>query len=94
MLVANPTEMQQTLGNIINVLLCRSCRPRAALEPFILLLSPYAPHLAEELWSRLGHQQSLAYEAWPRCDESLLVVDTIKLPVQVSLVHAITEPTQ
>lgn len=49
----------------------------------MLLLSPYAPHLAEELWSRLGHQQSLAYEPWPECDEALLVVDTINLPVQV-----------
>jgi hypothetical protein len=58
-------------------------RPRKALEPFVLLLSPYAPHLAEELWSRLGHSASLAYEAWPEADESLLVVDAIKLPVQV-----------
>jgi leucyl-tRNA synthetase len=49
----------------------------------VLLLSPYAPHLAEELWSRMGHSSSLAYEAWPQADESLLVVDTIKLPVQV-----------
>lgn len=50
----------------------------------MLLLSPYAPHLAEELWaSRLGHTNSLAYEPWPEADESLLVVDTIKLPVQV-----------
>eukprot|EP00878_Enallax_costatus_P022863 GHUV01024296.1.p1 GENE.GHUV01024296.1~~GHUV01024296.1.p1 ORF type:complete len:684 (+),score=223.68 GHUV01024296.1:356-2407(+) len=59
-------------------------RPRAALEPFVLLLSPYAPHLAEELWSRLGHPQTLAYEPWPECDELLLVVDTINLPVQVN----------
>ncbi|KAF8066270.1 leucine--tRNA ligase [Scenedesmus sp. PABB004] len=59
-------------------------RPRAALEPFVLLLSPYAPHLAEELWARLGHGASLAYEPWPEADESLLVVDTINLPVQVN----------
>lgn len=58
-------------------------RPRKALEPFVLLLSPYAPHLAEELWSRLGHSSSLAYEPWPQADEALLVVDAIKLPVQV-----------
>jgi leucyl-tRNA synthetase len=49
----------------------------------VLLLSPYAPHLAEELWSRMGHTTSLAYEPWPEADESLLVVDTVKLPVQV-----------
>lgn len=41
-------------------------RPRAALEPFVLLLSPYAPHVAEELWHRLGHPESLAYEPWPQ----------------------------
>lgn len=49
----------------------------------MLLLSPYAPHLAEELWSRMGHSSSLAYEPWPEADESLLVVDAVKLPVQV-----------
>ncbi|WIA22710.1 hypothetical protein OEZ85_001117 [Tetradesmus obliquus] len=59
-------------------------RPRAALEPFVLLLAPYAPHIAEELWSRLGHSGSLAYEPWPEADESLLVVDTVNLPVQVN----------
>ncbi|KAL4432376.1 hypothetical protein ABPG77_001675, partial [Micractinium sp. CCAP 211/92] len=40
-------------------------RPRAALEPFILLLAPYAPHLAEEMWGVLGRSGSLAYEPWP-----------------------------
>jgi len=59
-------------------------RPRAALEPFVLLLSPYAPHLSEELWQRLGHEGSLAYETWPEADEKLLVVDAIKLPVQIN----------
>ena len=59
-------------------------RPRAALEPFVLLLAPYAPHVAEELWSRLGHATSLAYEPWPEADESLLVVDSVMLPVQVN----------
>jgi leucyl-tRNA synthetase len=59
-------------------------RPRAALEPFVLLLAPYAPHVAEELWARLGHTASLAYEPWPEADESLLVVDVVQLPVQVN----------
>ncbi len=36
------------------------------LETFVLLLSPFAPHIAEELWHRLGHSQTLAYEAWPK----------------------------
>jgi hypothetical protein len=67
----------------LNTVFSLCCRPRAALEPFVLLLAPYAPHIAEELWSRLGHSSSLAYEPWPEADESLLVVDTINLPVQV-----------
>ena len=59
-------------------------RPRAALEAFPLLLAPYAPHLAEELWTvRLGHTESLTYAPWPTLDESLLVLDTINLPIQV-----------
>ena len=44
----------------------------------------YAPHIAEELWSRSGHEESLAYEQWPACDESLLVSDSYVLPVQVN----------
>ena len=59
-------------------------RPPALLEPFLLLLSPFAPHLAEELWSLLGHEESLAYEPWPEYDESLLESSTIDIPVQVN----------
>jgi leucyl-tRNA synthetase len=53
------------------------------LETFALLLAPFAPHLAEEVWERLGHSGSLAYEAWPEWDESLLVEESVKIPVQV-----------
>ncbi|MBB85095.1 MAG: leucine--tRNA ligase [Deltaproteobacteria bacterium] len=56
--------------------------PRESAETFVLLLAPMAPHLAEELWSLLGHGESLAYEAWPVADESLLVADTVSLVVQ------------
>jgi leucyl-tRNA synthetase len=59
-------------------------RPRALLQPFVLVLSPFAPHLAEELWSLLGHNRSLAYEPWPAYDESRLVTEEIELPVQIS----------
>lgn len=58
--------------------------PRAVAEPFVLLLSPLAPHVAEELWSRLGHGESLAHEAWPVADAALLVEDTIPIAVQVN----------
>ena len=59
-------------------------KPRKTLEPFVLLLGPYAPHLSEELWNMLGHEGSNAYEAWPEADASLLVEDTVTLAVQVN----------
>ena len=59
-------------------------RPRKAMEPFVCLLSPYAPHIAEELWERLGHSQSLAYQTWPAYDESFLLDSTTKIPVQIN----------
>jgi leucyl-tRNA synthetase len=58
--------------------------PREAAEVFILLLSPFAPHLAEELWQRLGHTQSLAAEPWPTADAALLVESTLTLAVQIN----------
>jgi leucyl-tRNA synthetase len=59
-------------------------RPRAVLEPFVLLLSPFAPHLAEELWRALGHSQTLAYEPWPKYDPVLAKADEIVVAVQVN----------
>jgi leucyl-tRNA synthetase len=56
---------------------------RAALEQFALLLAPFAPHLAEEIWASLGHPRSLAHELWPAADDALLVEDTFALVVQV-----------
>ena len=61
-----------------------AARPRAVLEPFVLLLSPFAPHLAEELWHALGHQHTLAYEAWPKYDPALVTADTVEVPVQIN----------
>jgi leucyl-tRNA synthetase len=58
-------------------------RPRSAMEQFVLLLAPYAPHLAEELWQILGHTSSLAYEPWPVYDEALTKEDTVEVPVQI-----------
>ncbi|MEX0718577.1 MAG: class I tRNA ligase family protein, partial [Planctomycetaceae bacterium] len=67
-----------------NELTRQEVRPRSILEPFTLLLSPFAPHLAEELWSLLGHDQTLAYEPWPEYDPALLVENEIEVPVQVN----------
>jgi leucyl-tRNA synthetase len=59
-------------------------RPRESLEKFVLLLSPFAPHIAEELWQALGHEQSLAYEPWPEFDPALAKEDTVEVPVQIN----------
>ena len=58
--------------------------PRAAAEPMVLMLAPLAPHAAEELWSRLGHAESLAWEPFPEADPAYLVDDTIEIPVQIN----------
>ncbi|MGE5611407.1 MAG: class I tRNA ligase family protein, partial [Bacillota bacterium] len=58
--------------------------PRALAEAFTLLLAPLAPHIAEELWARLGHNESLAREPWPKVDPAKLVDQTLELPVQVN----------
>ena len=57
---------------------------RAALEPLVLMTAPLAPHLAEELWHRLGHGESLAHGPFPNADERHLVDDTVEYPVQVN----------
>ncbi|MCW2604932.1 MAG: leucyl-tRNA synthetase [Pseudonocardiales bacterium] len=57
--------------------------PRAIVEPLALMLAPLAPHLAEELWSKLGHADSLAWADFPEADPALLVEDEIDIPVQV-----------
>ena len=57
---------------------------RAALEPLVLMLAPLAPHLAEELWNRLGHDGSLAHGPFPIADEAYLVEDSVEYPVQVN----------
>ena len=58
--------------------------PRAVVEPLVLMLAPLAPHIAEELWHRLGHEVSLAYGPFPVADPSLLVEDTVDYPIQVN----------
>ena len=67
-----------------NFFLKQEVRPKSAMERFVLLLSPYAPHICEELWQALGHEDTLAYESWPKFDESLIKEDTIEIPVQIN----------
>ncbi len=53
-------------------------------ERFVLVLSPLAPHIGEELWQRLGHDETVAYEPWPEFDEALLAEETVDMAVQVN----------
>jgi len=68
----------------VNEFLALDVRPRSAMEPLVLLLSPFAPHLAEELWQVLGHSQTLAYERWPTHDEKYLIEAEVEIPVQIN----------
>ena len=68
----------------VNEMTSLDVRPRSVLEPFVLLLGPYAPHLAEELWSRLGHADTLTYADWPTAEAKYLVEDLINVVVQVN----------
>ncbi|ODR15325.1 leucine--tRNA ligase [Mycobacterium shimoidei] len=62
----------------------RDAVPRAAVEPLVLMLAPLAPHVAEELWQRLGNTTSLAHGPFPVADPAYLVDDTVEYPVQVN----------
>jgi leucyl-tRNA synthetase len=72
------------LNNAITQAYPHGGTPRALAEPLVLMLAPMAPHIAEELWSRLGHPDSLAWADFPVADQALLVDDTIEIPVQVN----------
>jgi leucyl-tRNA synthetase len=61
----------------------QSVRPRSVMEKFVLILSPFAPHIAEELWQLLGHTKTLAYEPWPTFDDALTKDAQIEIPVQI-----------
>ncbi len=56
----------------------------ADAEAMTLMLAPYAPHLAEEVWEKLGHKSTLAYVSWPKFDSSLVTEDTVTLSIQVN----------
>lgn len=57
---------------------------KAAIENLVLVLSPFTPHICEEMWEHLGHDTFIYSEAWPVCDESALVRDTIEIVVQIN----------
>jgi leucyl-tRNA synthetase len=72
------------LNNAITAAYPHGGAPRALAEPLVLMLAPLAPHIAEELWARLGHGEDVAHAAFPVADPALLVDETIEIPVQVN----------
>jgi leucyl-tRNA synthetase len=72
------------LMEFVNYFTGLQVRPRACIEPFVLMLAPLAPHIAEEMWQALGHQASIAYEPWPTYDPNLTREDTVEVPVQIN----------
>ncbi len=57
--------------------------PKEYVEGFVKMIAPVAPHVAEELWSKLGHSETITYASWPTFDESKLVEDEVEIVVQV-----------
>ncbi|MEV7987796.1 leucine--tRNA ligase [Micromonospora sp. NPDC085948] len=72
------------LIQLTNGLTGLSATPREVAEPLVLMVAPFAPHVAEELWRKLGHDTSLTYADFPTADPALLVADTVTYPVQVN----------
>ena len=69
---------------LVNLLTKHDCHARAVLTPLVQMVAPFAPHFGEELWRRLGHPESLAYEPWPAYDEALCKAATVTYAVQVN----------
>lgn len=65
----------------VNELTAQKCNKKAVLEPLLILLSPYAPHIAEELWNKLGNKESITYAVFPKHDEQYLTESSHKYPV-------------
>ena len=78
--IARLFELNNHLTQVVQE---RGSAPREVVTPLLLMVAPLAPHIAEELWARTGHADTLAYEAFPEADESLLVADEVEVPVQV-----------
>ena len=68
----------------VNFFTKQTSRPKSVMEPFLIILSPFAPHLAEELWSVLGNEGTLAYGPWPDYDPDLTIDQSIEIPIQIN----------
>ena len=72
------------LNNHLTGVVAKTGLSREVAEPLALMLSPLVPHVAEELWARLGHEESSTYVPFPTADPALLVEDTIEYPIQIN----------
>jgi leucyl-tRNA synthetase len=72
------------LMEFVNHFTAQEIRPRVFMENFALLLSPMAPHISEELWQALGHDESIAFAAWPAFDSQYIQESTIEIPIQIN----------
>ena len=66
---------------LVNELTDLKCNKRAILEPLLIILSPYAPHITEELWKQAGHSESISFAPFPVCNEAYLVEDHFTYPI-------------
>jgi leucyl-tRNA synthetase len=89
-----------TLNNHLTGIAAATGSPREVAEPLVLMIAPFVPHIAEELWARLGHAESLTYAAFPTPDPALITAEQLEYPVQVNgkvrarlQLPADTEPT-
>jgi leucyl-tRNA synthetase len=77
-------RLQQLTSHAGRIAAASGGLPRALAEPLVLMVAPLAPHIAEELWARLGHGDSISYAAFPEADEALAAEPAITIPVQVN----------
>ena len=72
------------LMEFVNVFTGQAVRPRSCMEPFVLMLAPLAPHIAEELWEALGRAPSVAQQSWPTYEPALVASERLTIPIQVN----------
>ena len=68
----------------VNYFTGQAVRPHSCMESFVLMLSPMAPHISEELWQVLGHSESIAHAPWPVLDPQYILESSVEIPVQIN----------
>ena len=72
------------LMEFVNYFTGQAVRPHSCMESFVLMLSPMAPHISEELWQVLGHSESIAHASWPVLDPQYILESSVEIPVQIN----------